>query len=143
MSLTKTKELAKKLFAKINNIPTYLATTSAIKKAYPKFKASVAEHWEMLILKLLGRDRKANKPAQPYDILKAKLSSLTDVSSYGWEFFMGVSVKLSHQGVSIGEIGWSDTRQSWYYRIGRMGVSRFVKSLDVAISSIYPVVKLA
>jgi hypothetical protein len=151
MSLTKTKEIAKKLFAKVNNLPVHLATTSSIKKAYPKFKASVAEHWELLILKLLKRDRKANElQAQPqpqtkYDLIKIQADKLAKigVSCYGWEFFMGTSVKLSQNGLSLGEIGWSNSRQSWFYRIGRNGISRFVNSLDIAIRSIYPVQNVA
>jgi hypothetical protein len=143
MSIPKLKELAKKLFAKIYKLPTHLVTVNLIKKTFPKFRATNKDHWELLVLKLLGRDRKANKPQQKpqqehYQQLKARADRLSKlgVQVYGYEFLMGVSCKLSYQGMIRGEIGWSSSRQSWFYRFGRLGASRFVESLDLAVNQL-------
>jgi hypothetical protein len=144
MSLSKIKETAKKLFAKIYKVPAHLVTVNTIKKTFPKFRATNKDHWEMLVLKLLGRDKKANKPKPQqnhYQQLKARADKLSKlgITAYGYEFLSGVSCKLSVQGMIRGEIGWSNSRQSWFYRFGRLSASRFVESLDLAVSQLVKV----
>lgn len=59
--MTKIRELALKLFAKVYGLKT--ATTYLVKKQFPKFRASLKDHWEFLILKLLKiyREQKAKQ----------------------------------------------------------------------------------
>ena len=54
------EKLAKALFKKVHNYRG-VVTLFIIKKQYPRFKKSLKGCWELLILKLLGRDRNANK----------------------------------------------------------------------------------
>lgn len=71
-----TKELALKLFAKVYGLRT--ATVYLVKKTFPKFRASIREHWEMLILKLLGRDKKANK-VPPWNNIKSDAERVQEI----------------------------------------------------------------
>jgi hypothetical protein len=138
MSLAKIKEIAKKLFAKVHNLR--IATTSLIKKQYPKFRASNREHWELLILKLLGRDRKANKPSTPYQQIQKAASDLYKYGIYigRFDFLLGVSCTFNQNGSLRGTIGYSETKQSFYYSIGRNGSNRYVTNLDQAIRGLFP-----
>jgi hypothetical protein len=144
MSLPKLKETAKKLFAKVYNISAHLVTVNVIKKTFPKFRATNKEHWEMLILKLLGRDKKANKPQQkpqqtPYHQIKVRADSLSKlgVNVYEYDFLCGdVSCKVSYQGLICGGLGWAAGKQSWFWRPGIFGARRFVDTLDLAVSKL-------
>lgn len=49
MTLSQAKSLAKKLFAKIHNLPVYLVTISRIKKAYPFLKVNSCDSWLDLV----------------------------------------------------------------------------------------------
>lgn len=142
MSLAKTKILAKKLFVKVHNY-SGIVTTNVIKKQYPKFRASNPEHWELLILKLLGRDRKANsvkKELTPFEQLKQVVSDLYNHGVYTgrYDFLMGVSCTFNHQDVLCGTIGYSEHHNSFYYSIGRNGINRYVKTLNQAVTGLFP-----
>jgi hypothetical protein len=129
------RTLAKKLFAKLYDLPLLSVTNSLIKKHFPKFKCSLKEHWEMLILKLLKRDKKANK-VDHYKVLQNRVAFLRNLgfTIYDYQFFLGVSCKLSRPGM-VCEVGFSESMNSWYVRIGRNGDTEFV-SLDTAIDTI-------
>jgi hypothetical protein len=139
MSLAKIKEVAKKLFAKVHKYPG-VVTTNVIKKQYPKFRASNKEHWELLILKLLGRDRKGNKSLTPYQQMQKAATQLCRYGIYTgrFDFLLGVSCSFNQNGLLRGTIGYSEAKQSFYYSIGRNGANRYVGSLDQAIKGLFP-----
>lgn len=140
MSLTQIKKTAKALFAKIHNVPVHLVTTSVIKKQYPKFRATNKDHWELLILKLLGRDRKANKPKTPYEQLQDVVSDLYDYGVYTgrYDFHMGVCCTFNKDKMLVGTIGYSESRQKFYYSFGRNGSNRYVATINQAVSGLFP-----
>lgn len=148
MSLAKLKEIAKKLFARVHNF-SGIVTVNIIKKQYPKFRASIAEHWEFLVLKLLGRDRRANRvkkevPAPtPFQQLEEVVSKLNKIGIYSgkYDFLLGVSCTFFKEGLLRGSIGYSESKKSFYYTVGRLGVNRYVADIDKAVSGLFPNIK--
>lgn len=75
------RELALKLFAKVYGVRT--ATTYLVKKQFPKFRASLKDHWEFLIIKLLKiyREQKAKQQRElAKDFVKMTDSELREVA---------------------------------------------------------------
>jgi hypothetical protein len=70
------RNLALKLFAKVYGLKN--ASTYLVKKQFPKFRASIREHWEFLVLKLLGIYKEKQQQQQTKVEPKQDLSKLTD-----------------------------------------------------------------
>ena len=79
--MIKIRELALKLFAKVYGLKT--ATTYLVKKQFPRFRASLKDHWEYLIIKLLRiyREQKAKQQQElAKDFCKMNDSELKKVA---------------------------------------------------------------
>jgi hypothetical protein len=118
------KKLAKALFKKKTNFAG-IVTNSVIKSYYPGFLVSNREHWELLILKLLGRDRKGDKvleaKARQHES-KYKILSTAGLVGYGNpEVFAGILTfkytAKDRNSFFRGEIGYSIARKSWFYSV--------------------------
>lgn len=132
------QNLAKKLFKQVNKF-SGIVTTYVIKKYYPGFKASSKDHWEYLILKLLGRNKKGNKVVvkmekqekarspqeQKLDsqIASEKFLNNKGLTRYGNPTFTGVTLNLKYTAINRnklfkGSIGYNFMKECWYYTVG-------------------------
>jgi len=142
-SFKQLQNLAKSLFKKITNY-SGIVSNSVIKAAYPGFLISQREHWELLILKLLGRDKYCNKPLETKLIQHRKgrkfLYSVGIVAYGDAESFAGVlSFKYAAKDINSffrGEIGFDMHRNSWFYSI-RKGNRVYVNSQSLAVNSMF------
>lgn len=131
------KILAKKLFAKVHNLPVHLATVSRIKKEYPRFRASNKDHWELLILKLLGRNTKANKPATPQEQVDSAVDNLRKekgIYDTYKDTFMVYAYRLSYKSVNMGILGYSDSEAKYFYIFGRNGRKNYTATCQQAVN---------
>lgn len=86
--MSKIKQLALKLFAKVYGIKT--ASTYLVKKQFPKFRASLKDHWEFLILKLLQVYRK-QKAQQQRQLTQEQILKMTDVALKEYVLKFGIN----------------------------------------------------
>lgn len=130
------QQTAKSLFKKVFKV-SGIVTVSLIKKQFPNFKSSVSDSWQLLILKLLKRNSRANKTNQLSNTERV-MQAVAWLSAKGIyqikkDSLMGLSVRLGFDKVLLGNIGYSNIRQSFFYSICK-GVPRFVDSINEAVT---------
>jgi hypothetical protein len=108
--------LAKKLFKAVTKYRG-IVTVNVIKKAYPKFRVS-SENWQLLILKLLKRDKKANEVVAKNEWLQKVEAIRNFLQKKGITFYTkDVSTELwcSFNNIGLGMIGWNPNTNRWYF----------------------------
>lgn len=142
MVSTKLQTLAKALFKKVRKFEG-VVTNSLIKKTFPGFLVSCKEHWELLILKLLGRDKNCNLPQDSkrlQHLSKQPFLSSVGLVPYGNpENFAGILsfkyIAKDSNSFFKAEIGYDFNKAYWFYVI-RKGNKIYSRSQVAAINAV-------
>lgn len=136
---TRFKKAAFALFCKAFNFKS--VGMSMIKRVFPAFVASSAIHWFNLIDKCesmitLAEVQAAKKSAlEKAEAIKNAFKGYREVKLGSPEWFLGQSFKIYVHNLSVGTVGYSDTRESWYFET--RSKSHFVPSLHDAVGMVF------
>jgi hypothetical protein len=136
----KFKLAVRKLFSKVYGFK-FVAGISTIKLVFPNFCAWDAEYWYCLIDRCESRLQLAEAPAvvnqmpsfkSKMEEIKYQLAKLADVFTVGDDWLAQFTSVVVH-GLRVGQIGWSDIRQSYYF--GNRSHAWYFSNIDGAINA--------
>jgi hypothetical protein len=143
MSLSSKFKLAvRKLFSKAFGFK-FVAGISTIKLVFPNFFPNDDTYWYCLIdrcnarLELMADTSESapvveQKPVSKLAEIKNTLSTLTDVFTVG-DDWLGEFTSVVVHGLRVGQIGWSQIRQAYYF--GNRSHSWYFPSINGAVNA--------